>query len=147
MKLSQQSKTFLAAAFQSVVDMYSNPEGEAVLTDIHFQPVQEIGELVVFDDDDNEITRTTIMEWMEPADDFYAMAKANLVAALADANREGALEHLSIWKPYSLVLVDDERETVCDLLLVDDDTLIVTDQLLKGLDSELNDFLDNLLKD
>lgn len=44
-------------------------------------------------------------------------------------------------KPYSFVLVDEDRETVAELLLVDDeDTLLLNDELLKGLDEELDAF-------
>ena len=50
-------------------------------------------------------------------------------------------------KPYSFVLVDDDKETVSELLLVDDeDTMLLDDELLKGLDEELDAFLKNLLE-
>ena len=50
-------------------------------------------------------------------------------------------------KPYSFVLVDDEKETVADLLLMDDnETLFLNDELLKGLDEELDAFLKDLLE-
>ena len=49
--------------------------------------------------------------------------------------------------PYSFVLVDEDRETVAELLLVDDeDTLLLNDELLKGLDEELDAFLKDLLE-
>jgi DNA repair exonuclease SbcCD ATPase subunit len=44
-------------------------------------------------------------------------------------------------------LPTEERESICDLLLVDDDTLLVTDSLLQGLDKELNDFIEKLLEE
>ena len=47
---------------------------------------------------------------------------------------------------YSFVLVDEDKETVAELLLIDDDTLLVDDELLKGLDKELDEFLKNLLE-
>ena len=47
--------------------------------------------------------------------------------------------------PYNFVLVDEDKETVAELLIVDDDTLIVNDDLLKGLDEELDTFLKDLL--
>jgi hypothetical protein len=44
--------------------------------------------------------------------------------------------------------VDEERETVCELLLQDDDdTLLLNEDLLKGLDEELDDFLKKLLEE
>ena len=47
----------------------------------------------------------------------------------------------------AFVLIDDERETLYDLYLVDDDEMILDTELLKGLDKDLDDFLSNLLKD
>ena len=59
----------------------------------------------------------------------------------------GKLDNLCIMKPYSFVLVDEDRETVAELLLVDDeDTLLLNDELLKGLDEELDAFLKDLLE-
>ena len=52
---------------------------------------------------------------------------------------------LQIIQPYSFVYVDEDKETIAELLLMDDDTLIVTDGLLQGLDEELNEFLKDLL--
>ncbi len=61
---------------------------------------------------------------------------------MKDAND---FDKLQIIKPYSFTLIDEDKETLAELLLMDDDTLIVTDELLKGLDEELNDFLKDLL--
>ena len=58
----------------------------------------------------------------------------------------GDFDKLTILKPYSFVLVDDEKETITELLLIDDDTLLVDDELLKGLDKELDEFLKELLE-
>ena len=47
----------------------------------------------------------------------------------------------------NFVLVDEDRETVTELLLIDDeDTLLLNDELLKGLDEELDAFLKDLLE-
>ena len=46
----------------------------------------------------------------------------------------GDFDKVTILKPYSFVLVDEDKETVAELLLIDDDTLLVDDELLKGLD-------------
>jgi hypothetical protein len=46
----------------------------------------------------------------------------------------------------SFVLVDDDRETIAELLPMDDDTLLVNEELLKGLDEELDSFLKELLE-
>ena len=54
---------------------------------------------------------------------------------------------MSILKPYSFVLEDDEKENVAELYVVDDDTVIIDPELMAGLDEDLNNFLENLLKE
>ena len=67
-----------------------------------------------------------------------------VINALKDT---GVLDKLAIMKPYSFVLVDEDRETVTELLLIDEeDTLLLNDELLKGLDEELDAFLKDLLE-
>ena len=72
---------------------------------------------------------------------------ADLTAAIEDVNTDGALERLAVWMPYSFVLVDEMRETIVDLLLVDEDKLLVKKGLMVGLDEELNAFLADLLSE
>ena len=57
------------------------------------------------------------------------------------------IEQMSILKPFSFVLEDDDKETIEDLYLVDDDTAILHEELMADLDKDLDDFLDKLLKD
>ena len=54
---------------------------------------------------------------------------------------------MSILKPYSFVLEDDDKETIEELYLVDDDTVILHEELMAGLDKDLDEFLEQLLKD
>ena len=57
------------------------------------------------------------------------------------------LDNVVLMKPYSFTLVDEDKETVAELFLVDDDTLMLNDdELLKGLDEELDSFLKELLE-
>ena len=71
----------------------------------------------------------------------------SLKKVLNQLREEGALASLRILKPYSFVLVDGDKETVAELMLMDDDgTMFLNDELLKGLDEELNTFLKDLLE-
>ena len=70
-----------------------------------------------------------------------------LRSAVMTLKDEGALDKLCLLKPYSFVLVDDEKETVAELLLMDEEeTMLLSDELLKGLDEELDTFLKELLE-
>lgn len=145
MKLSQQSQSLLHNVLQTLCDTYPATAADPALTDIHFQPSQETGDLLVFDDDDNVLARTNIVEWTAATDHFHQHVTNDLRAAIDAFTPPEALRELGLWKPYSLVLVDDDRETICDLLLVDDDTLLANDPLLQDLDDDLNAFLSHLL--
>ena len=120
---------------------------QTIVTDIHLQPNQNSGELSIFDDEDEELANTSIEEWMTyEGDDFYENVERILSTLLHNMKNGGDFEKLTILKPYSFVLVDDEKETIAELLLMDDDTLLVNEELLKGLDEELDSFLKELLE-
>lgn len=79
-------------------------------------------------------------------DDFYENVERILSSLLCNMKNEGKFDKLTILKPFSFVLVDDDKETIAELLLMDDDTLLVNEELLKGLDEELDSFLKELLE-
>lgn len=147
MKLSSTSTAALNAALCKISALYSGEEDQLLSTDFYFMPSQE-GRLYMFNDNDEEIAIAEVPEWKEyQHETFYTEVETELREAIKAANGEGELERLAVWMPYSFVLVDDERESIAELLLVDEDTLLVTDSLLEGLDDELNAFIDKLLNE
>lgn len=148
MKMSEQSRASIVSALKTALCRYISEGDETVVTDIHLQPNSESGELIIFDDDDQELSRTIINEWVEyESDDFYTVVEPILRAEVEALKESGKLEKLCLMKPYSFVLVDEDKETVAELLLVnEDDTLLLNDELLKGLDEELDAFLKDLLE-
>lgn len=148
MNISEQSHSATTSTLKEALERYKASDDKSIVTDIHLQPKQDSGELIVFNDDDEELSRTIIDEWVEyNDDDFYKEAGNILKGALNAIKDEGELDHLCLMKPYSFVLVDDDKETVSELLLVDDeDTMLLDDELLKGLDEELDAFLKDLLE-
>lgn len=148
MKLSAQSHASIASSLREAIDKYTTDGERTIVTDIHLQPKQDSGELVIFNDDDEELSRTIIEEWVDYSeDDFYAIAERIFRSEINALKDTGVLDKVAIMKPYSFVLVDEDRETVAELLLIDDeDTLLLNDELLKGLDEELDAFLKDLLE-
>ena len=145
MKLSQQSLSIIESAIQKAVGKYvCNCE---VVTDIHLQPDQTSGQLNIYNDDDEELANVMVEEWATyDGDDFLENIEPGLRSILCRMKDAGDFDKVTILKPYSFVLVDEDKETVTELLLVDDDTMLVNDELLKGLDKELDDFLKELLE-
>lgn len=148
MDISEQSHAAIASVLEEALKRYASAGDESVLTDIHLLPNQDSGELIILDDDENVLARTVIAEWVNyEGDDFYTEIEPLLRTEVTALKEQGLLDKLSLMKPYSFVLVDDEKETVADLLLMDDnETLFLNDELLKGLDEELDAFLKDLLE-
>ncbi len=148
MNLTPSSAASLHDVLNKIAQLYSGEEDQLVTTDFYLQPLRESGRLSVFNDNDEEIASANIEEWKDyTADSFYNEVTEDLTTAIEAANAEGELERLAVWMPYSFVLVDEARETITDLLLVDEDKLLVKKGLLAGLDEELNKFIEELLAD
>ena len=134
---------------RKVAQKFPAPESDdetSQMTDIHVRVSQDSGELLAFDDDDNEITRCVVEQWIENKDeDFYD----EVAKLLRDVLRKQAdiIDHLGILKPYSFVLEDDDKEHISELYLADDDTIIVGGDLMENLDNDLDNFLNDLLKE
>jgi len=146
MKYSHQSQSLIESTIKMALENYADPDQETVITDIHLQPHQGSGELFICNDDDEELACAVIDEWLDyDGDDFYVECERVLRNTLERIKETGALDNLSIVQPFSFVLVDEDKETISELLLIDEDTLLVNDDLLKGLDEELDEFLKDLL--
>ena len=61
MELSEQSYSALAAAFREAVSGYAGGDENSAVTDIHVQPNSDSGELLVFNDDEEELARAIIL--------------------------------------------------------------------------------------
>jgi hypothetical protein len=146
MKATEQTLQQIERAIRKVADKFPTNDESGILTDIHLRVTQDTGELVAFDDDDKEITRCIIEQWIENKDDnFYEDVAVVLRSVLT--KQKDLIEKMAILKPYSFVLEDDDHEHLAELYLVDDDTAIIDQELMAGLDKDLDNFLADLLKD
>lgn len=146
MKATEQTLQQIERAIRKVTEKFPANDESGILTDIHLRVTQETGELMAFDDDDKEITRCIIEQWIDNKDDrFYEDVAAVLRSVLT--KHKDTIEQMCILKPYSFVLEDDDHEHLAELYLVDDDTVIINHELMADLDKDLDSFLENLLKD
>lgn len=121
-------------------------ESEAsLLTDIHIRVSQDSGEMLAFDDDDVEITRCVVEQWIDCKDENFYDEIADCLRGLLRKNAE-IIDNLGLLKPYSFVLEDDDKQHLGELYLADDDTIILGGDLMQNLDQDLDGFLDELLK-
>lgn len=146
MKATEQTFQQIERAIRKVADKFPTNDESGILTDIHLRVTQDTGELVAFDDDDKEITRCIIEQWIENKDDNFYEDVAFVLRSVLTKQKD-LIEKMAILKPYSFVLEDDDHEHLAELYLVDDDTAIIDQELMAGLDKDLDNFLEDLLKD
>ena len=145
MKATEQTIQQVERVLRKVSDKFPSQEEATLMTDIHMRVNQETGELTVFDDDEHEVTRSVVEQWIDNKDDsFYDDVASTLHTVLN--KHKNQIEQMSVLKPFSFVLEDDDRETIAELYLVHDDTVIIDEELMAGLDKDLDDFIAELLK-
>ena len=102
----------------------------------------------IFDDNDKTLASAHISEWENMnQENCYDEIETVLRGKLTEMQKAGVLDNMNILKPYSCLLVDDDKETIVDLLYVDDDTFIINDDLMKDFDKEMDEFLKKLLEE
>ena len=76
-------------------------------------------------------------------DDFYDKVTSQLRPQMKAMSQ--VVEGLGVMKPYSYVLEDDDKDSIAELYVVDDDTIIVGGDLMDGLDEDLDHFFNQLM--
>lgn len=131
---------------RKVIEKFPDNGESSIITDIHFRVNQDTGEMLAFDDDDNEITRCVVDEWIENKDDnFYD--RILLILRKEFKKMSNDVDKMGILKPFSFVLENEEKSGMGELYVADDDTIILGGDIMENLDSELDVFFDKLMKE
>ena len=123
----------------------ANPE-TSLMTDIHVRVIQDSGEVITYNDNEVEIARGVVEQWINNTDDDFYTAIPPIIRKCID-NQKELVDNMGIMKPYAFVLENDEKEPVEELYIVDDDLVIIDPDMMQDLGKDLDDFLDNLFKD
>ena len=143
MNASEQTLQQIKRALRKAASKFPSDAECFQLTDLLLQVKQESGELLVYDDDDRELTRCVVEEWIDNKDEnFYAAIQPVLKQAISELR--DVTEHVAVLKPYSYVLIGEDKETIADLYLVDDDTIVISGELMEGLSEDLDHFWEEL---
>ena len=144
MSLSRETHDKLQSAIVKMAKEFITAE-ETKVTDFHIYVNGNNGDVTIMDDDDNSLARVHILEWESEHND--EVIEKELRCILTEMHKKGQFDNLNIAKPYSFVLTDDDHQSIVDLLIIDDDTIILSEDLLKGFDEEMNEFLKHLLEE
>jgi hypothetical protein len=146
MKATEQTLQQIERTIRKTTDKFPADPNTSVMTDIHVRVFQDSGELITFDDSDEEITRGLVEQWIDKTDDDFYSAIPPIIRKCIEHQKE-LVEKMGIMKPFTFVLENDEKEPIEELYIVDDDLVIIDDDMMQDLDKDLDEFLDNLLKD
>lgn len=143
-KATEQTTQQIERFLKKIAQKFPPREDSSIVTDIHVRVSQGSGEMLAFDDDDNEVTRCVVEQWINNNDEnFYNGVEQTLISTFSALST--IADSLGILKPYSFVLENDDKDTIAELYIADDDTVIIGKDLMEGLDSDLNLFLEKLL--
>lgn len=146
MRANEQTQQQTERFIRKVIQKFPVGDDNALLTDIHVRVSQDSGEMLAFDDEEQEITRCVVDQWIENKDeDFFDKVTELLREELKRASEQ--VDAMGIMKPFSFVLEDDDSETIAELYLADDDTVIIGGELMEDLDQDLDAFFEELIKE
>ena len=146
MEVTEQTIQKIERAVKKIAQKFPANEEPTIMTDIHLLVSQESGELLAFDDDENEITRCVVDQWIDNKEDNFYDQVTSILRSVLESQRE-TIALMSLLKPFSFVLENDDKETIAELFVSDDDTVIIGGDIMPGLDKELDSFLSDLLKE
>lgn len=151
--MTEKTQTQIMRMLQKVTQKFPQGEEPTVMTDIHIRANQETGDLMVFDDDDKELTRIVVDEWIENKDDDVVFYE-NVTKSLRNALMQPVSEDLvmgsmpNIIMPFCYVLENEVGEHIEELYIADnEETIIIGAPFMEGLDDELNEFMRHLMEE
>lgn len=146
MNVSAKTLKQLEEALAAIVAKCPTMKQQAVLSDIYMMVSPATGELYAFDDDDRELCCVEVEEWKgDNAEEMLREAQKVLQEFLK--THHDRLETINMLRPFSFVLVDEAYETLAELYLVDDDTILIPGELMEGLNEDLAAFLKKLMEE
>lgn len=147
MNVTSTTKTQLADAIRLLAEKCPNAEGETLLSDIYIMLHPETGELAFYDDDDRIIAHA-IVESLK-SDKHITDIAESIIPVLQEVleTQRPLIDSLNICRPYSFLLIDEDHETLADIYIVDDDTILLSGGIMEDLDEDLDNFFQTLMAD
>ena len=146
--MAEKIQSQLSRMLNKVSQKFPQVEEPTVMTDIHIRINQETGDVMVYNDDEQEITRIVVDEWIDNQEDeelFYQKAAKVLRQLLL---KDGFGSSMGIIMPYSFVLETETGEHFDELFIADtDDTIIIGGAFMENLEKDLDDFMKHLMED
>ena len=120
----------ISSVFTNAIETVRTKD-DCTLTDMYVCVKYDDLLVVIYDDSENILLQETIDGW----DDL----KEN-----SENFEEAVLDFVG---PFSVILVDDNFEQICELVTYDKDMIYLEDDFLDKIDKELDEFFEKLMSD
>ena len=145
MKASERTLEQIKSVIMQALGAFPPSDEAMPMTDILVQANPDTGEITVSDDDNNELARTVAEDLAENSQGgFYEELQPVLRRCIAALHTQ--LLNAGIMKPYDILLVNEDGETVANLYCVEADTVVLDDEMIRKIDEDLDNFLEKLME-
>ena len=108
--------------------------------------------LDIYDDTDNKLYSMPLTMWDEYKEDNndndvlhnFALTLGEIISTTDLADLFNELEYNT---PFSIVMVDQQMETIADIYTIDNNNIVIGDDFWEKMDKELDDFFEKLMSD
>ena len=147
---SKKIRAVLDKALSDAINTLKSDNPLATIANLNVQVSQSKRSLLICDDEkriignmylDEELPNTDMFDF------FYANLPRFFKEVAVNCRNRKLFDGLNILMPFSLIVTDEEGNTLLDYVLLTDDNVAGEEVLMKDLDKDLNLFLKNLLSD
>lgn len=144
--LSSYLETLVRESLQLLQTQYATD----MLTDLYWQVDLTSGSFAVWNDNQQQLAKASVKEWVsEDVDKSVSLAEIEQVLRqiLSKLEAENFLEKINVQMPFSILMVDEEMETLSELYFLDDEAMPLDNNIIRYIDDELDSFFKQLMGD
>lgn len=141
--------SLIKSTFVEAIDTLSKDYQGSSLTDVFITVDKESGEVAFYDDEENKVAEIVIFDWVDKVEELNDDKVISILREVTeDLDKEEMFSSLDLYKPFSVNYADDNLEVIEELLLINEDSTIKLDNdLMEKFDREFDDFLNKLLNE
>jgi len=146
-KIKSVLKSLFSVSVEKLIKDIATPSS---VNNLYVQFDPESGEVQVYDEREHLLHKKVIFDWVGISSkeiDFMPRILAVLKQVVGMLVSEGLFEQPLFVKPFSICLTDEEFKPQEEIYVLEDESSLHEDELMKGLDKDLDDFLKKLLSD
>ena len=139
----------ISSVFTNAIETVRTKD-DCTLTDMYVCVKYDDLLVVIYDDSENILLQETIDGWDDLKENSENLEEAvidSLKYVLNTDSINQKFESLDFVGPFSVILVDDNFEQICELVTYDKDMIYLEDDFLDKIDKELDEFFEKLMSD